>query len=430
MPTRAQTLAAELIERRNTVAGYFAKKTADGRLDWTAEDRDKVKSLNDELNEKTAAWETARADDIAEEKNKAALEKLAEFRMPGSFQTREGTGTTKGSAMEQGIYGHDGAYLPACGIGDAIITTKAYQALQGHRTSHGRFPNGDKQFSLPDWHVKTLFATTAGFDPFVPRLPKIQLSPQQQPKVVDLLPTSETTFHSIKWMLETTYTNASAPTTEGTLYPESALTFTEQLTPVQKIAVYLPVTDEQFEDAPMTRDLVNNRLTLMLRQTLDKQLLLGNGTAPNLTGLATVAGIQNQPKGTDPGPSAIHKAMTLIRTVGFADPSGVIFNPIDWQNIKLLQTADGLYIWGHPADNNPDRIWGLPVVQTTYQTLGTAVVADFAAHTELIWRKGIEFLVSNSHLDFFQRGQQAIRADIRVAFLCYRGQAVCTVNGM
>src|SRR5437660_1032156 len=82
----------------------------------------------------------------------------------------------------------------------------------------------------------------------------------------------------------------------------AALAVTEQSSTVRKIAVYLPVTDEQFEDEPHARDYVDNRLEFMLRQRLDQQLLTGSGTAPNLRGILNVAGILTQAKGTDPAP--------------------------------------------------------------------------------------------------------------------------------
>jgi capsid protein len=67
---------------------------------------------------------------------------------------------------------------------------------------------------------------------------------------------------------------------------------------------------------------------------------------------------------------------------------------------------------------------------STYETLGTALVADFANFTELSLRRGIEFQVTNSHASFFIQGQLAIRADFRCAFIVYRPKAVCTVTGL
>jgi hypothetical protein len=45
---------------------------------------------------------------------------------------------------------------------------------------------------------------------------------------------------------------------------------------------------------------------------------------------------------------------------------------------------DGLYIWGHPSEATANRIWGLPVVFTTYCPQSHGIVAEFLQHTELI----------------------------------------------
>src|SRR3546814_1904173 len=138
----------------------------------------------------------------------------------------------------------------------------------------------------------------------------------------------------------------------------------------------------------------------MVRQRLNTQILVGNGTAPNLRGILNVAGIQTQAKGSDPVPDAAYKAMVKIRTTGQAIPGAFVFNPLDWQDVRLLRTADGIYIWGSPSEAGPARLWGLTVAEAQGLTQNTALCGDFANFSELSTKRGIDVQVSNSHSTF------------------------------
>lgn len=315
----------------------------------------------------------------------------------------------------------DGGYRPqAKSFGQMFVESDAYKMKQG--------PIGPE--TTIDVELKTLLTTTGGFAPEVTRTGHLVEFATRPLQVADLIPQTQTTQSAVQYMEETTFTNAAAETAEGGTYPEAALAFTEQTSLVRKISVFLPVTDEQLDDEPRIRGIIDNRLPFMVRQRLDLQLLAGNGTAPNLRGILNVVGIQTQAKGTDPGPDAVYKAIVKVEVTGQAFANAAIFHPNDWQNIRLLRTADGLYIWGNPSDAGPERIWGLRVVRAQAMTTASALVGDFANFSELSVRKGIDVQVSNSHSTFFVEGKQAIRADMRAALVVYRPAAFCTVTGL
>ena len=420
MATKLEQKQAEKTEKVNRMAKFFEEKKTPEGFNMTKAETEQVQSWNKELEELSVEVKSLHDMDEIERKNLERIKELNTLERPGGV-------SFKGGIDPRGM-GNDGAALMGHRprLGDIFTKSKGYKERKGNT------------FSASDTGVemKTLFSTTNGWDPFVTRLPRVALSPQQAPKIVDAFPVGTTNQHSIKFMLETTYTNAAAEAVEGALYAESALKLTEQIQAVVKLATFLPVTDEQLEDEEQARDYLNNRLELMLRQRLDSQLANGDGSGANLLGLANISGINTLTLGTSPSlptdsaMDLILRSIVKVQTVGFADPSAILMNPTDWMNIQLLRTADGLYIWGHPSSDGPKTMWGVPVVASTYITAGTGYVADFIAHTMLFWRRGIEFLVSNSHSDYFARGQQAIRADARCSLVCFRPTAITKFSGI
>lgn len=305
-------------------------------------------------------------------------------------------------------------------FGQMFVESKAGSDLKGH----------DVEIDFdPGAQIKTLFQTSAGWAAATVRSPRVVLDAQRPVQLVPLVPQRNTSLSSWTYMEETTFTNNAAETAEGGTKPEAALALTERTANVRKIPVWIPVTDEQLEDVEGIQQYLENRLSFMVMQRLDGQMVAGDGTAPNLRGLLNVSGIQTQAKGTDPTPDAIYKAMTKVRVVGQAIPDIVVLHPYDWQDIRLLRTADGVYIWGNPSEAGPERIWSLPVAQVQAATENTGIVLD-SSYTELAWKKGMTIKVSDSHGTYFVENKQAVRAEIRVAWTAYKPDSICTVTGI
>jgi HK97 family phage major capsid protein len=280
-----------------------------------------------------------------------------------------------------------------------------------------------------NFDIKTLMTTAAGWAPQAIRIPRINEFAATPIQVTDLFPIGNTTQAAVVYMSETTMTNAAAEVGEGLIFAESALAFTEVTVTVRKIATYLPVTDEQLADVAQVQALIDGRLRYFASQRLDSQLIVGNGVGVNMLGLINTPGIQTQAKGADPTPDAIYKAMVKVRVTGRATPSGVLVNPNDWADVRLLRTADGMYIWGNPSEAGPMRIWGVPVAETDVITENTGLVGDFANHSMLFMRQGVEVLAGFINDDFI-KGRQAIRVTMRGVLVCFRPSAFSTITGI
>jgi HK97 family phage major capsid protein len=407
MATKLVEKREELNAKREALAKIFERYP---NLDMPAEVAADIKARNDELSRLGEEYETLKLIASAKEANDAELRRLNDP-APGPGMIHPGDRNTPAARAND-----------RTSIGQLFTGSQAYKGYRGG----GNGPIA--AVKIPE--IKTLFQTTAGWAPETTRTGLVVPFATRPIAVVDLIPQGETTQNAVVYMEETTYTNAAAETAEAGAYPEAALALTERSEPVRKISVFLPVTDEQLADEPQARAYVDNRLGYMLRQRLDSQILVGNGTPPNLQGILNRSGLQTQAKGGDPTPDAVYKAMTLIMANAFADPDATIWHPLDWQDVRLLRTTDGIYIWGSPSEPGPDRIWGLPVTRTTAIPQNTALVGAFQEFSALAVRQDVEFQISNSHEDYFTRGKQAIRADIRVALQVYRPAAFASVTGV
>lgn len=317
---------------------------------------------------------------------------------------------------------------PVKSMGQLFVESPMYEAAKLRKQDAGDLAGRAEQM-IGIRPANATFLTTAGWAPQTLRTGREVDFATRPIEVTDQLPVFPTSQAAIVYMEETTFTNAGAERAESASYAESALALTQRSVTVRSIGTSLPVTDEQLADVDGIAAYLDQRLGFMVRQRLDSQILVGDGVAPNLQGTLNVAGIQTQAKGADPTPDALYKAMTLVMATGRAQPSAAFIHPLDWQDIRLLRTADGIYIWGSPADAGPERVWGLPVVVTTAVTQNTGIVGDYARFAGLHVRSGLDVQTGFVNNDFLQ-GRVTIRAGIRAAVVHYRPSAFCSVTGI
>jgi HK97 family phage major capsid protein len=306
------------------------------------------------------------------------------------------------------------------GIGEFFVESAAYK---------NRDSNAVVTMDLDAVGLKTLMTTSAGWAPENIRIPRVELDPQRPIAIADRVPFFTTDQAAVVYMEETTFTNNAAEAAEGAAFGEAALVLTERTSTVRKIAVQIPITDEQLEDVSQVGSYVNQRLSYMIRARLDGQIIAGNGTAPNLEGTNNVTGINSQAKGSDPTPDAVYKGIRACRATGFAEPSAVLVHPNDWQDIRLLRDTNGNYIWGPPSAAAPEQIWGIPVTVSAAVTENTITLGDYAGYAGLYVRRGVDLQVGYTGSQFVE-GEKTVRADMRVALVHFRPEAFAKVTGV
>jgi HK97 family phage major capsid protein len=258
--------------------------------------------------------------------------------------------------------------------------------------------------------------------------------PSRPLRMADLIAPGTTTSNAVGYMKETTATNAAATVAEGIAKPESTLIFDAVSDPVRKIATWLPVTEEMLEDVPALRAYLDTRLRLFVLLVEDDQLLNGDGTAPNISGILDRAGIATPIArgGAEVNPDAILRQISAIETATSLPVDGIVVHPTNWDTMLLLKDANGGYIAGGGPFATPQRktLWGRDVAVTTAITVNTALVGAFKTAAQFFRKGGLRVEASNSHASFFIENKIAIRAEERGALCVYRESAFGKVTGL
>lgn len=417
MPS-AQQLGDDLRKlRTDQQAAFDSGRKEDGSLDLPAEKVAEVRDRNDAITKAAKAYEDQLTVEGWDQDNSSALK---------SVSTR---GKTRQADPSDD---HGDRPASAKSLGELFVESAAFQGWKpGMKESDLFTLDLEAQYgkSVAARGIKALFDTATGWAPQSIRMPEAVVPGSEVQSVASLMPEGRTSQNSVPYMEETTTTNAAAEVTEGLAKPESTLALTEKTSAVRKIATHLPITDESLEDVPMVESYIDTRLRTFVQLRENLQLLRGDGAAPNLRGILNVVGIQTQAKGADPTPDAVYKAMTLVRVNSFFEPTAGVFHPNDWQDVRLLRTADGIYIWGSPADAGPERIWGINVLQTSQMLENTGLVGSFRAGAQIFRRSEISVQVGWIN-DQFIKNQRTILAEERLALVVFRPLAFATITGI
>lgn len=241
----------------------------------------------------------------------------------------------------------------------------------------------------------------------------------------DLLAQGRISSNSLEYVRENVFTNSAAPVAEGTLKPESNLTFSKETANVKTIAHWIQASRQVMDDAPMLESYVNNRLLFGLALNEEAQLLNGDGTGDNLIGLNKVATVYDSTLSVTGDTRADLIAHAIFQTSESEfEASGIILNPRDWHAIALLKDADGRYIFGGPAAFAAKVMWGLPVVATKAQVQGTFTVGGFDLASQVWDRMDATVEVSREDRDNFVKNMLTILCEERLALAHYRPTAI------
>jgi HK97 family phage major capsid protein len=257
------------------------------------------------------------------------------------------------------------------------------------------------------------------------RITDINMLPDRQFTIRDLIAPGQTSSPVIIYPKETGFTNNAAPVAEGSRKPESALTLVAVTESVKKIATFMKASSEILADLPALRSMIDYRLRYMLKFREEAQLLMGSGVGNNLNGIYTQATAYVAPTGAVVPTTAIDKLRIALLQAELAEfPSdGLVLNPIDWTNIELLKDTQGRYLIGDPQGTMAPRLWNRPVVATQAMTQGQFLAGAFRLGAQIFDREDAAVVIATENEDDFVNNLVTILIEERLALAVYRPEA-------
>jgi len=316
-------------------------------------------------------------------------------------------------------------------IGSRLTESEAYK---GFDVAHGHGCDAvkvDSFFPRASFKANELtgasLGNVSGF-PYQPqRVPGIIGPPMAEPRIRDLLPVFPISEGAVEFVRQSDHTNAAAATAENTAKPQSSLSLEIVQTAVRTIAHWLPMTRQIVADAPALQAYVDSLLVYGLALVEDNQILNGDGTGTNLSGLLTDEDVQTINQGDadadDTKADTARRAITLLEAQAYA-ASGFILHPNDWEDIELLKDADGRYIWARVQETGRRTLWGKPVVLSIALGEGAFVCGAFPQAAAIWDREQSTVRLSDQHEDFFTKNLVAVLAEERLALTVYRPEAL------
>lgn len=263
-----------------------------------------------------------------------------------------------------------------------------------------------------------MFASDTNLRPMI--VPGIQGPVEQRLTVADLLGQGSTDTNTVVYLKETLTDNGADIVAEGGIKPPSEIDFDKVSAAVEKIATFLPVSDEMMEDEDQIVSYINGRLVVFVRQREEEYLVDAIVAA---AGTGSSAGEVDGDNVFD----AVAAAIMHVRVDAGLEPDGLLVSPLDAAKMDVARLGD-LYIGGGPFGAGGSNPWGLRRVVTTAVADGAPIVGAFSEGATLWRRGGVSVEASNSHADYFRRNLTALRAEERLALTIFRDAAFQVAN--
>jgi HK97 family phage major capsid protein len=247
-------------------------------------------------------------------------------------------------------------------------------------------------------HFGTASQSTAMFRPGI-----IQ-NPNRKVHIRDLVPQGQMSGSTFYYMKENGAGEGTIATvSEGATKPQIDLDLVEASAPAEYIAGWLRISNKMLDDVTGLTAFLQSRLLEKLLVAEDAQLLNGDGTAPNISGITDTGNFTAASGAATIDVEQLVQAISQLEELD-REATGIVLRPSDLPGIVTMSPEGVL------------RIAGVPVSRTTAMTVDKFIVGDFNQGAMLLIREAprVEFFREDG--TNVRENKVTVRVEERVAF--------------
>jgi HK97 family phage major capsid protein len=191
--------------------------------------------------------------------------------------------------------------------------------------------------------------------------------------------------------------------------------------PVSTVAHWIKISRQLASDNAALAAYINNRMRYGVNRKVETQLAVGDGTAPNISGMLDAGNYTPHAYTAAQLGSTLPKLVLIRKLIADSWVAGypadaILLGAQAWADIEIeLLTTPSNAVRVSVDANGVMRIFGVPVVQAIGMPADTLLVGNFGQAYTVYNREGVTVELSESDADNFTKNLITIRAERRLA---------------
>jgi HK97 family phage major capsid protein len=275
---------------------------------------------------------------------------------------------------------------------------------------------------------------SGGNVPVEQRIAGLNLIATRRPRLIDLFAKGQAASNIISWVYQANRDGAAGGTAEGATKNQIDFDLVVASQAVVKRTAFIKVSTEMLDDIDFIESEIRNELMRLLMLDVENTSYSGNGTAPNLNGIRTVAtafaagtfaGTVDNANSAD----VLVVAMNQIAIANQEAPNAILMHPSDIAALKLMKVSatDKRYVDRLLYVGMELTLDGVPMIGSTLVTAGTYLVGNFNLSV-LYQKQGIMINIGLDGNDW-TKNMRTIIAEWRGALVTKNNDRTAFVKG-